>query len=102
MIERLLERETAHVAPMDKDALAQRRQVLRETVRRAALMSDVEFALNKDELADAIRPPDRRGELTADIDALRRERLKPGRTSRFLLNREFADVLRTRHEQLSP
>ena len=102
MIERLLERENAHVGPMDDDALAQRRQVLRGTVRRAALMSDVEFALNKDELADAIRPPDRRGELTADVDALRRERLQPGRTSRFLLNREFADVLRTRHEQLSP
>jgi hypothetical protein len=101
MIDRLMEKETAHLGPMDEAALQQRRNLLRETARHAAEMSDVEFALNKDELAEAIRPPNRKEELGTDINAMRRERLQPGRTSRFLLNRGFADVLEARYEQLN-
>ncbi len=101
MIERLIEREIAHLGPMDDATTEQRRNLLRETVRQASGMSDVEFALNKDDLADAIQPQDRKDELIADIDAMRRKRVQPGRTAQFLLNRGFAEVLKVRYEQLS-
>jgi len=101
MIERLIEGEIAHLGPMDDATTEQRRNLLRETVRQASEMSDVEFALNKDDLADAVQPQDRKDELIADIDALRRQRVQPGRTAQFLLNRGFAEVLKVRYEQLS-
>ncbi|MCK4658607.1 MAG: hypothetical protein KAV82_03710 [Phycisphaerae bacterium] len=93
LIERMIEREIAHFGPMGDAALEQRRLALHDTVRRAAEMNDVEFALNKDELAQAIQPENRKEQLIADIEALRRERRQPGRTYRFLLNSDFAAVL---------
>ena len=102
MVDRLIKVETTHIGPMDEAALERRRGLLRETVRRAAEMSDVEFALNQDDLADAIRRADRKNELLDDINVLRRERAEPGRTAQFLLNRGFAAVLEQRYAQLSP
>lgn len=101
MINRLLEGEAAHLGPMDQAVLEQRRDLLCKTVREAAEMSEVEFALSRDELVDAIRSTPRKDELLADLEAMQRERLTPGRTSRFLLNDGFAAVLEIRHEQLS-
>jgi len=102
MVDRLIGGEIAHLGPMDETAEAQRRSLLRETVRRAAEMSNVEFALNKDDLASAIQPENRKDGLIADIDTMRRERAVPGRTCQFLLNESFANVLKVRYEQLSP
>jgi hypothetical protein len=101
MIDRLIEEENGHLGSLDEAALEQRRSLLAEIVRQVTEMSDVEFALKKDELADAIRREDRKDELIADIEALRRERHQPGRTAQFLLNREFAEVLKVRYEQLA-
>ena len=100
MIDRLIDGEIAHLGPLDGASGKQRRAQLRDTVRRASEMSDVEFAINKDDLADAIQPRDRREELTAEIDTIRRARLQPGRTARLLLNRDFAAVLMMRYDQL--
>ena len=102
MIDRLIQQEIAHLGPMDESARGRRRALLLETVRQAAAMSDVEFALNRGDLADAIQPENRKENLIADIDTMRRERSMSGRTCRFLLNEGFAKVLRVRYEQLSP
>ncbi|MFH0983160.1 MAG: hypothetical protein V2A79_16695 [Planctomycetota bacterium] len=101
IIDRLIEGETAQLGPLDDTVLEERRNLLRETVRRASEMSEVEFALNKDDLADAIQPEDRKKELIAEIDAMRRAHRQPGRTAQFLLNRGFAEVLKVRYAQLS-
>ena len=101
MIDRLLEVETAHLNPLDEKALAERRDLLGETVSQATAMDDVEFAVNKDDLAEAIQPRDRKGELNTEIDTMRRHRHLPGRTSQFLLNGNIVAVYKTRHEQLS-
>ena len=100
MIDRLIKGELAHLGPTDEAAVNRRRALLRETVRQAAEMSDVEFALNEDALATALRPADRKGKLLDDINALRRERTEPGQTAQFLLNRGFAAVLEQRYAQL--
>jgi hypothetical protein len=101
MIDRLISSEAKHLGTVDADQLEQRRDLLRQTVRRATEMSDVQFALNQKELADAIRLPDRKQELIIEIDDRQRERREPGRTARFLLNGAFAEVLKVRYEQLA-
>ena len=100
MIDSLISREIDHLGPMSELAVAERRKLLRETARRAAAMSDVEFALNLDDLAGAIAPVNRKQELTVAIDEMHRVRTKPGRTYQFLLNRDFANVLMVRYQQL--
>jgi hypothetical protein len=101
MIGRLIECEVKHRGPMGESEKVERRQLLTEAARTAAGMSDVEFALSKDELAETIQLPNRKDELIAEIDVMRRQRLKPGRTSKFLLNEGFARVLMTRYGQLA-
>ncbi len=100
-IDRVIVHDVEHNGPMDEAVEKERRSLLRAVVRRAAAMSDVEFALNKDDLVEAITPEDRKQTLTASIDDMHRQRTKPGRTERFLLNRDFADVLELRYAQLA-
>ncbi len=101
MIDRLMEREVARLGPMDESDQNARRQLLTNTVQLASAMTDVEFALNQPDLVDSIQPPDRKEELTASIEELKRIRVRPGRTHDFLLNRDFAAVLAVRHQQLT-
>ncbi|UCG15424.1 MAG: hypothetical protein JSV19_09010 [Phycisphaerales bacterium] len=100
MIDSLISSEIKRLGPMSESAIAERRKLLRDTARQAAGMSDVEFALNQDDLAGAITPINRKEELTAAIDQMHRIRTKPGRTHQFLLNRDFANVLMVRYQQL--
>ncbi|MBN1512779.1 MAG: hypothetical protein JXB13_12255 [Phycisphaerae bacterium] len=101
MVDRLIEGEIAHLGPMDENVRNTRRQLLTDTVRLASSMTDVEFALNQQDLVDSIQPPDRKEELTALIEELKRTRIRPGRTHDYLLNRDFAAVLAERHRQLT-
>ena len=101
MINRLIEGEIDRLGPMDEPAVEARRELLRETARQVADMTEVEFALNKDDLAEEIQPVDRKKTLIAAIDDMRRVRSKPGRTYEFLLNCDFADVLKVRYQQLA-
>ncbi len=101
MIDRLIEGEIAHLGPMDERARIARRALLADTVQLASEMTDVEFALNQQDLVDSIQPPDRKEELTASIEELKRNRVRPGRTHDFLLNRDFAAVLAVRRQQLT-
>jgi hypothetical protein len=100
MIDRLVEGEIEHLGPLSDRERAERKRLLAQTVRRAEGMSDVEFALNRDELAEAIQPRDRKIELVAEINGMRRQRLLPGRTAQFLLNEGFARVLAMRYRQM--
>ena len=101
MIDRLIEREATRYGTLDEQALAERRSLLRETVRQVAQMDEVEFAVNKDDLVEAIQPKNRESELAAKIDTLRRDRHLPGSISRLLLHRDIAAVYRIRYQQLS-
>ncbi|UCG32632.1 MAG: hypothetical protein JSU68_13325 [Phycisphaerales bacterium] len=101
MIDQLLEKEEHRFGEFGPDELERRRNLLRDTVRKAADMDDVEFALNKDALAEAIQPTNPLRELVGRIDELSRARLMPGNTAKFLLHKEMAEVLRIRHQQLT-
>ena len=101
LIDRLIDREIERLGPLTDRGRCERERLLADTVHRAADMTDVEFALNQDDLAEAIQPRDRKDELITAINGLRRQRLLPGRTTQFLLNDGFARVLMMRHRQLS-
>ncbi len=101
MIDRMIDNELKHTGPLTDCQRRDREQLVAETVRKAAALSDVDYALNREDLAEQIQPPDRKAELTSEIETMQRRRLLPGRTSRMLLNADFARVLMTRYEQLS-
>lgn len=96
-----LARAAEHLGPLSKDEQQKRKALLRKTAHQAAGMSDTEFELAKVQLAQRIAPPDRAGELHAEIDRLTRERGLPGRVAKFMLNPEFIGQLRERGQQLA-
>jgi len=99
-IDQVLQQESERLGELSRAERQKRAALLGRTVRRAAAMSDVEFEISKSELAARLTPPDRVGELRAEIERLARALGEPGRLSRFMLNPEFIGQLRQRGEQL--
>ena len=95
-----LDREAEHYGKLEPAERAKRKQLLLETARQAAAMSDVDFELNKTELAEAIARPDRAEELREEISTLARAEGLPGRVAHFMLNAQFVEQLRDRGRQL--
>ena len=100
-IDNALEREAKHLGMPTKTERQQREVAMRKVARQAGQMSDSEFELNKESLAERIRPPDRMGELRQEIDAAARAQGEPGRVAQFLLNADFVAQLQVRGEQLA-
>jgi hypothetical protein len=101
MIDNFLAKEAERFGELPPDELQKRRSLLLETVESAAGMSEVDFELNKEEMAEAIAPADRQRKLRQEIDDLSRERDLPGTVARFMLNQRFIDQLRIRGRQLA-
>jgi len=96
LVEGLLQREAEHYGPLSRAEQQKRKELLIRTARRAAAMSDVDFALRQCELAEQIAPRDRAQMLRDEIDTLARQRGQPGVLARFLLRPDFIDQLRQR------
>jgi len=99
-IDELLAKETEHVGPLPASEQQERRTLLRKTIEDARRLSDVDFAIQKGELAARIARRDRVRELKTEIAALTHDRGLPGPISRFILQPEFIEQLRIRGEQL--
>jgi len=100
-IERFLKTEEEHNGPLSASERRKRKALLRQTLRQAARMSDVEFALQSDQLAERIAPPDRKLVLRKQIDEMARRRGLPSRVAAFMLNPRFIDQLRVRGQQMA-
>ncbi|MFH1417446.1 MAG: hypothetical protein ABII12_04065 [Planctomycetota bacterium] len=101
LADRLIESETKHFGELSEEDRAARVALLMNTAREAAEMSDVEFELSRDDLAEKIAPTDRAQVLKKEIFALSRAEGKPGVVARFILNPQFVDQLRLRGRQLA-
>jgi hypothetical protein len=101
LVDLALEREQEHFGELSPAQRRDRETQLLETARQAAAMSDVDFELNKAELAERIAPRDRLQEAKQEFDALSRARGMPGRVARFMLNPQFIKQLRQRGRQLA-
>ncbi len=99
-VEQLISAETKHYGPLDTNDRENRKVLLIDVVSRAAIMSEVEFALQKEALVDQIQPVDQHGKLIAEMDRMRRAVLQPGRLSQMLLNDDMVAVLKVRYKQL--
>jgi len=100
--ERALAAEQEHLGPYKPDELAARRKLLVETARASAAMSDTEFEIHKDELAEKIQPGDRKQELQHQLNDGLAARGVPGKIARFLLLDEHViPVLARRAGQLA-
>ena len=64
-------------------------------------MSDVDFEINKAELAERVAPFDRIEALKTEIATLSRARSLPGTIAHSMFNRQFIDQLRERGRQLA-
>ncbi len=100
LVERTLDREAEHLGELGKPERRDRRGLLLRIARRVAAMSEVDFEINKAELAEQIAPPDRVTDLRTEIDALARDRGLPGQVARFILQPQFLEQLRERGRQL--
>ena len=101
LVDRFLEKEAAHLGKPDPAERRRREALLLDTARQAAGMSDVDFELNKAELAERIAPRDRMDELKAEIASLSRAQGRPGLVARFMLKPRFIEQLRERGRQLA-
>ena len=100
-INETLKREAEHLGQLSRAERQKRVTLLHRTVRQAAAMPDVEFELNKAELAETIAPPDRVQEVKDKIATLTREAGQPGPIAHFMLKPDFIQQLRTRGQQLA-
>ena len=98
MIENLIAREEGHLGELTDRQWEQRVDLLEGTVARASGMSDVDFELNKEELAKEIEPRDIRDELTKEIAGVARARGLPGDIARHMLKPLFIAQLQSRTE----
>jgi hypothetical protein len=101
LIDRAIAREDERLGPLEPADEWARRILLRRTARRAAQMSDVDFELNRAELAELISRPDPADELKTRIEYISRSRGKPGRIASFMLKDSFIRQLRQRGRQLA-
>lgn len=101
LAEQLIEKEAEHFGELKPAELRKRRTLLLDTARRAGAMSDVDYELNKADLAERLEPRDRIQELTSEIGTLARAKGRPGRVAHLILKPQFIDQLRQRGEQLS-
>jgi hypothetical protein len=100
-IDNVLTAEAKHFGELNEKDRAARVALLIDVAQEAAKMTDVEFEINKAELAEKITPPDRIMQLKERIAAISRERSLPSTISQFMLNPGFIDQLRTRGQQLA-
>ena len=100
-IDRLIAEDEKNLGRLGSAKRERRKTLIRRTVRRAAAMSDVEFELNKTELAEAIAPHDRAQELKELITALSRERNLSGTIALLMLRPGFIAQLKQRGQQLT-
>ncbi len=100
-VDGLLAAEARYSGELKDAERTERAALLMATARRAAAMSDVEFEVNKADLAEEIAPRDRLQELKEEIVVLSRERDLPGIISQFMLNPRFIGQLRVRGQQLA-
>jgi len=99
-IERLVAGWERRTGPLDEREWERQRELIHAVVREAASMSEAEFALSRQELAERITPADRPAELGRRIEELELAAGRPGRTSRLLLTARMDPVLRQRYQQL--
>lgn len=97
----LLDREAEHFGKLSETAYGERFALLMQTAGEAGKMSDVEFEVNRAELAERIAPCDRLQELKGEVAQLSRERGLPSTISAFMLNDRFVEQLRIRGKQLA-
>ena len=100
-IDNVLAAEARHFGELNEQDRAARVALLIDAAQEAAKMTDVEFEINKADLAEKITPPDRIMQLKEKIAAISRERSLPGTISQFMLNQGFVDQLRARGQQLA-
>ncbi len=96
LIEFLLEREQEKLGPLSKNELAKRWDLVAGTVQEARSLNDVDFELNKEDLAQRIVPRDVKAELKSTIAELAEKQGKPDYIARFILNERFVSQLRKR------
>ena len=99
LVTQTLEREAQHFGELSPAQRRQREASLLATAREAAAMSDVDFEINKAELAERVAPLDRIEALKTEIATLSRARGLPGTIARFMFDRQFIDQLRERGRQ---
>jgi hypothetical protein len=96
MIENLIAREEEHLGELTDRQWEQRVDLLERIIANASAMSDVDFELNKEELAKKIEPRDVREELKGEIAELARARGLPGDIARHMLKPLFIEQLQSR------
>jgi len=101
MIGRVLDKEAGHFGELSSDERGERVGLIMDVVQEAAEMSDVDFELNKADLAERIAPRDQPQELKQKIEALARQESLPGKISRFMLKPQFIRQLRYRNGHLA-
>ena len=89
------------LGPLPDAQRARRFELLMSVARRAAQMSDVDFALEKTELAQSITAPSRTVELTRLRNDIHRRIGKPGKTASLMFNSPFVRALAIRGRQLA-
>jgi hypothetical protein len=100
-IDNVLEAEKKHHGELSEKERADRVALLTDAAHRAAKMTDVEFEINKAELAAKITSPDRIMQLKETIASIARGRNLPSTVSQFMLNDGFVDQLRARGQLLA-
>ncbi len=100
MAEGVLARQEERFGSLPPAQRRERKALLIATAREAAAMSDVDFELDKADLALKIAPRDLAEELRTEIDSMARDRGLAGPIARFMLKPEFIDQLRERSYQM--
>lgn len=100
LVDAVLQREQKHLGSYSSEEYQARRSALLEAIDAVRQMDEVEFALNKEQLAADLQPPDRKRHLQARVDELSAAAHVPGRAAHFLLQPDIIDVLRVRIAQL--
>ena len=95
-VERLIEREAKHFGELPGDQWDERADLLMRMIRKATRMSDVDFELGKEQLAQKIERQDIRDELKSEINSLARERGLPGVIAQHILKPKFIEQLQQR------
>lgn len=96
MVSRLIARIEEHVGQLGDDERAAERERLLAFAERIRALSDLDFEIQKDQLAEEVRYVDRVETLRDEIQDLTevREGPHPGRIARFFLTEGSASVLR--------
>jgi len=100
-IENVLDAEAKHYGGLSEGERTERVALLIDVAHQAAKMTDVEFEINKADLAEKITPPDRIMQLKEKIASITRSRDLPSTISQFMLNDRFIDQLRNRAQLLA-